>query len=88
MSRSRPSLWEPDLERELLRQGVVRLAAGRSCCADCGRTPLIGEQVHVYGAHAVVCELCRPGRRAAPESIQTVRHSEHGHAVRLLPVAA
>lgn len=88
MPRARPTLWESDLERQLLRQGVVRLAAGRSCCDDCGRTPLIGEQVHVYVPEAVVCELCRPRRRAQPERSQTVHHSEHGQTVRLLPVAA
>ena len=31
----------------LLRRGVGALEADRSRCADCGRTPLIGEHVHL-----------------------------------------
>jgi hypothetical protein len=30
----------------------------------------------------VLCTLCRPARRAEPDRIETVLHSEHGHAVR------
>ena len=37
------------LERILLRRGLGALEADRDCCADCGRTPLAGEQVHLYG---------------------------------------
>jgi hypothetical protein len=77
------------LERSLLRRGVGLLAAGRHHCADCGRTPLIGEQVHLYGPSAsVVCELCRPLRREPPEAIETVRHTERGQTVRLTARAA
>jgi hypothetical protein len=77
-------------ERVLLRRGVGALAADRHCCADCGRTPLVGEQVHVYGerTHKVVCELCRPRRREQPSGSRIVRHSEHGLAVRLSAHAA
>ena len=39
-------------------------------CSDCGRTPLIGEHVHLYARGAVVCELCRPRRRHPPEGSQ------------------
>lgn len=42
---------ETDLERELLRKGVGALEAGRHRCDDCGRTPLVGERVHLY-SHA------------------------------------
>jgi hypothetical protein len=73
----------PDLERQLLRVGVGVLAAGRARCRDCGRTPLIGEEVHLYEGEVVVCELCRPRHLAAPVSIERVRHSEFGQAVRL-----
>jgi hypothetical protein len=81
------------LERVLLRRGVGALEAGRHCCTDCGRTPLIGENVHLYGspsakAHGIVCELCRTMRREAPVASEIVRHSEHGHAVRLTARAA
>ena len=36
------------LERHLLRRGLGALEADRDCCADCGRTPLTGEHVHLY----------------------------------------
>jgi len=86
----RPALGisEPDLERELLRKGVGAREAGRRPCADCGRTPLIGERVHVYERGAVVCALCRPRRRSAPQSSRTVAHSERGQSVRLRARAA
>ena len=50
-------------------------------CAECGRTPLIGERVHRYERDAV-CELCRPRRRAEPLRTQLVLHLEHGLASR------
>ena len=81
------------LERVLLRRGVGALEADRHRCADCGRTPLTGEHVHLYGstparADRIVCELCRPLRGEAPAGSQIVRHSEHGHTVRLTARAA
>lgn len=81
------------LERVLLRRGVGALEADRHRCADCGRTPLTGEHVHLYGSppartDRIVCELCRPLRREAPAATEIVRHSEHGHAVRLTARAA
>jgi hypothetical protein len=73
------------LERVLLRRGVGALEADRDRCADCGRTPLTGEQVHLYDGRrsGIVCELCRPLRRTAPVATELIRHCEHGHAVRL-----
>jgi hypothetical protein len=82
MLRTVLGISEPDLERELLRKGVGLREAGRRCCSDCGRTPLIGEHVHLYTRGAVVCELCRPRRRHPPVDSQPVRHTEHGHTVR------
>jgi hypothetical protein len=78
------------LELLLLRRGVGALEADRERCADCGRTPLIGEEVHVFGGRRqrLVCELCRPARRQTPLASETVRHVEHGHTVRLTPRAA
>lgn len=73
---------EAELERELLRKGVVALVAGRDRCADCGRTPLTGEQVHLFAERDTVCELCLPRRRAAPVRSELVRHSERGLTVR------
>jgi hypothetical protein len=76
-------------ERVLLRRGVGILTADRNRCADCGRTPLVGERVHLYEHRgAVVCELCRALRRDDPVCSETVRHTEHGHGVRLTARAA
>jgi hypothetical protein len=82
MLRPLLGISEPDLERELLRKGVVRLAAGRAHCHDCGRTPLVGERVHLFSDGSLVCELCRPGRVAVPERTEVVHHSERGQTVR------
>jgi hypothetical protein len=78
------------LEMLLLRRSVGALEAGRKRCADCGRTPLAGEEVHVYGGRRqrVVCELCRTARRGAPLASEIVRDVEHGQTVRLTRRAA
>lgn len=77
-------------ERVLLRRSVGVLTSDRNHCADCGRTPLVGERVHLYEDRGggVVCELCRPLRRAHPMATETVRHSPHGNCVRLTARAA
>lgn len=82
MSRA-TALCETDLERELLRQCVSRMGAGRYICADCGRTPLIGERVYSCALDTVVCELCRPRHAVAPDQSHRVRHSEFGATVRV-----
>jgi len=77
------------LERSLLRRGVGALVADRHRCNDCGRTPLVGERIHLYErGKGIVCELCRPLRREHPAATELVRHSEHGHTVRLAARAA
>ena len=78
------------LERLLLRRGLGALQADRTCCADCGRTPLFGELVHLYEGRRprLVCELCRPLRREAPIASQPVRHAAHGSTVRITARAA
>lgn len=83
MPRHVHGLSESDLERQLLRRGVGELVAGRHACVDCGRTPLVGEQVHSYARGVVVCELCRPRHAGEPEGSARVMHPERGHAVRL-----
>ena len=79
----------PALERELLRKGVgTRTRAGQRC-ADCSRTPLIGETVYHYSRGAMCCELCRPMRREEPVHSELVHGPEHGHCVvRVTRVAA
>lgn len=84
MRISAPS--KADLERGLLRRGVVGLAAGRRHCGSCDRTPLLGEQVFLYEGGRMLCALCRDGRRDAPVRSEPVRSPEWGRAVR--PAAA
>ena len=90
MSRS-PTPVERDVEqfeRMQLRRGVDVLEADRDRCADCRRTPLVGEHVHLYGrVQGIVCELCASLRREHPVATELVRHSEHGHTVRLTRAA-
>lgn len=85
MLRPLLGLSEDDLERQLLRQSVGLLSAGRQGCADCGRTPLIGERVHRFSRGEIVCELCRPAHPGEPQSSDLVRHSERGQTVKLRP---
>jgi hypothetical protein len=77
------------LEGVLRRRGIGALEAERDRCADCGRTPLTGERVHLYAEQGrrIVCELCRLLRREAPVASELVRHCEHGHTVRLTRAA-
>ena len=72
------------IAQALLRKSVGLLTDERPCCAHCHRTPLVGERVYLY-AQAIVCELCRPQRRTAPERSELVRSPEHKRAVRVRP---
>jgi hypothetical protein len=79
-----------ELELMLLRRGVWAREADRSRCSDCGRTPLTGEEVHVFDGRRrrIVCELCRTERRDSPIASEVVRHACHGQTVRLTARAA
>lgn len=83
MLRTTSAIGEPDLERALLRRSVGTLQEERHTCADCARTPLVGETVYRYAHGASVCELCRQLRRDEPERSLLVRHTEAGLAVRV-----
>jgi hypothetical protein len=72
------------IAQALLRKSVGLLTDERPRCAHCHRTPLVGERVYLY-AQAIVCELCRPRRRGAPERSELVRSPEHKRAVRVRP---
>jgi len=72
----------PGFELALLRKGVDSLADARDRCVHCHRTPLVGERVYLYGER-IVCELCRPRRREAPQASAVVRSPEHARAVRV-----
>jgi hypothetical protein len=81
-------LSEPDLERALLRKSVSLMDSGRHRCCDCGRTPLVGEHVHMYRRGTVVCELCSALRPDAPQRTEQVRFAGRGATVRVLRTAA
>jgi hypothetical protein len=81
--RTASTIDEQDLEHALLRKSVGALSDETERCADCGRTPLIGETLYRYAAAAPVCELCRPLRHEPPDGHERVRNSEYGHAVRI-----
>lgn len=87
MARPATAMDEQDLERALLRKSVGVLTESRPVCADCGRTPLIGETLYLYTGGTTVCELCRPLRPGEPERGDLVRHSEAGLTVRVRRVA-
>jgi len=72
-----------DLERALLRRGMVQRAAGVQRCEACGRTPLIGERVYVYDCDVLRCELCRSHERQPPAGSWVVHGPEFGHTMRL-----
>jgi hypothetical protein len=82
MLRPLMGISEGDLERELLRKSVGALEAAQARCHDCGRTPLVGERVHLFADGDLVCELCRPRRSDLPERSAAVHHPERGHTVR------
>jgi hypothetical protein len=87
MARTLKTLDETDLEAALVRKSVGRLEAGRNTCADCGRTPLVGERMYRFGQDQSVCALCTPARETEPDAVELVRHFERGHTVRLVRVA-
>jgi hypothetical protein len=81
----------PRLEQALLRRSVGEHEAHRHRCVHCHRTPLTGEVVHVYATvdgERLVCELCRPLRRAAPDRSELMHAPEHERSVRVQSRAA
>jgi hypothetical protein len=73
-----------DLELALLKHGVDVLTAECERCAQCQRTPLIGERVYTYGSGVVMCELCRTQQREAPIESRLVHGPEFGHTMRIV----
>lgn len=56
-----PKHHAPELELELLRSGVRRMAAQRPSCSTCRRSLLVGERLQVFlaaGSERQVCALC------------------------------
>jgi hypothetical protein len=85
---ARTAISRPSLGIHLMRQGVDSMQAKCHRCADCRRTPLMGETVYVFSGGKVVCELCRPLRRGEPVGSEPVRGGEHGATVRVRARAA
>ena len=80
----------PLLDVLLLRRSVGALVARRHRCVHCHRTPLVGEQVHIYEAASgdrLVCDLCRHHRRETPVRTELV-HAGEERAVRVRPRVA
>lgn len=67
----------PDLAGILLRRSVGSLDSGRSSCAGCRRTPLVGERLHEMDSGALLCELCLC---ELPEDDRREVRSERVHA--------
>ena len=82
MPRALPTLLPADLELRLLRKSVGALTADRATCVDCGRTPLAGERIHLFGV-APVCALCASMRPDTADRVERVHHCEHGHTVKV-----
>ena len=68
-------------ELDFVRPSVRALEGARRGCAQCGRTPLVGETVYFYGER-MVCELCRRLRDDDPGREQLVHSAEHELTVR------
>ncbi len=88
MPRLLPTLMPADLELRLLRKGLGERREDRPACCDCGRTPLTGERLHHYENGSIACELCRPAHGGEIARSELVCHPEHGHAVKVRPLAA
>jgi hypothetical protein len=76
-------LENPDLELALMRRGVDERATEYERCADCHRTPLIGERLYMYDHGLVRCELCRALSAQPPAHSRLVHGPEFGHTMKI-----
>src|SRR5438309_4600572 len=53
-----------ELASTILRHSVGAFTHGGVHCHRCGRTPLVGELMHVLESERMVCQLCVPRLRA------------------------
>ena len=72
------------LERALLRRGVDERSAECDRCADCNRTPLIGERLYMYDGGVVRCELCRALSKQRPTRSYLIHGPEFGHTMKIV----
>jgi hypothetical protein len=78
-------------ELSFLRPNAAPAGPPRPTCVHCGRTPLVGEVLHVYeatGGDRHVCELCRSRHREPPARSELVHSPEHHRAVKARTRAA
>jgi hypothetical protein len=73
-----------ELASKILRRSLATTAHGGAECARCGRTPLVGELMHVLESERMVCQLCLTRLRARDG--EPVRQ-ERVHAGRPLAIA-
>jgi len=73
----------PELELALMRRGIDERADTSLRCGRCDRTPLVGEQVHVY-AKKTLCDLCAEREREAPLRSRLVHGPAFGHSIRVI----
>ncbi len=69
----------------LMRNSLDRLQSDEAQCSRCGRTPLVGEVLHVLESGKRVCSLCvarLPSREGEPVGVERVRSSARPLAVR------
>jgi hypothetical protein len=85
---ARTDIPRPSLGIHLMHRGMDSTRERKHRCADCRRTPLMGEKIYLYSGGSVVCELCRHLRRDEPESSEPVRGDAHGATVRVRARAA
>jgi hypothetical protein len=90
-TRFRTSFSVAPRELSFLHANVAPAGSARPSCVHCGRTPLVGEVLHVYeatGGDRHVCELCRSRHREAPARSELVHSPEHHRAVKARTRAA
>jgi hypothetical protein len=67
----------PDLAAMLVRSSIGTLSSPDSSCADCRRTPLAGERLHVLDGGRRLCDLCFAD---LPEERRLAVRTERVHA--------
>jgi len=85
-STSREPLGIRQFEEHLLHSSLDALSRERCACDDCGRTPLVGETIHVYEqrrGEQVLCELCAARSRREPRERRKIAHSAARGVLRL-----
>jgi hypothetical protein len=73
----------PARDRDHLRRGVGAHDDDGRRCADCRRTPLVGERIYLYEGGRLACELCQPLHKRKPVGSELVRGPAYGQVVRL-----